>query len=100
MATSKSLKGVKHDQEKLDWTLLQLDELAPLVRVLMHGAKKYSADNWRQVEPKERYFAAALRHLQAWQRGEKIDSESGEQHLAHCLASIYFLMVKDKGSKK
>jgi beta-galactosidase GanA len=88
--------GVKHDQEKLDWTLVSLDELAPFVRVLMHGAKKYSPDNWRRVEPATRYFAAAIRHLQAWQAGERIDPESNEPHLAHALASIYFLMVKDK----
>lgn len=86
------MQGIKHDQDKPDWSLLPLSLLAPVVRVLTFGAKKYARDNWKYVEDAEnRYFAAAMRHLTAWQQGERLDAESGESHLAHALCCLIFL---------
>lgn len=89
--------GVKHDSEKLRLDLLPWDALEPVARVLQFGAKKYDDDNWRKVpDQRRRYFAAALRHLSAWKRGEKIDPESGLPHLAHAACCVLFLIVADE----
>ena len=94
------MKGVKYDQEKTDWSLLPFAEIEEVVKVLMYGAKKYSIDNWKYVEPcRERYFSACMRHLIAWFTGERLDKESGYSHLAHAVCCILFLMWKDKKAR-
>lgn len=84
--------GIKADDGKIEWNLISLKELEPMVRVLMFGAKKYSKDNWQKVQDgKTRYYNALMRHLSSYAAGELIDSESGESHLAHALCNLYFL---------
>jgi hypothetical protein len=62
-------------------------------KVLTFGAKKYSEDNWRQVEGlQKRYLAAAMRHINAIQKGERLDPESGLHHLAHVMCCISFML--------
>lgn len=87
-------EGIKFDDEKLDWDLLPMDVMEGAVKVLMHGAKKYSPDNWKYVLPKKRYYNACMRHLSAWHKGEKKD-ESGMPHLDHALCSLIFLAWHD-----
>ena len=91
-----SEKGLKLDEEKRDWTLLPWGALEEVVKVLEFGAKKYSRDNWKHVEPRERYVSAAFRHLIAYAKGEKIDPESGLHHLAHCICCLLFMVHGDK----
>jgi hypothetical protein len=88
--------GLKLDSAKPRWTLLPWDVLADVVAVLEHGARKYAPNNWKHVQPKERYADAALRHLTAWLRGERIDPESKLPHLAHAICSLMFLLWHDK----
>lgn len=89
--------GRKFDQEKPDWSLLDLDVVQKVVEVLTFGASKYSRNNWRLLaDPQDRYLAACLRHITAWQKGEKIDEESGLPHLAHATCCLVFLMCFDK----
>lgn len=88
--------GVKYDTGKPDWTLLPFDAVEEVVKVLDVGSKKYSRENWQKVEPhRERYGAAALRHLSAWLRGERLDPESGLNHLAHAVCCLLFLLWHD-----
>lgn len=85
--------GIKHDSEKPDWSLLPLDVLEGAVRVLTFGARKYERDNWRYVpDAGRRYYAALMRHLAAWQAGEKADLETGESHLAHAICCLLFML--------
>jgi hypothetical protein len=86
--------GRKFDSEKLDWTLMPWKELEQTLEVLEFGAKKYSRDNWKHVEP-ARYEKAAMRHLISYVTGEKIDPESGKSHLAHLICNALFLMWND-----
>lgn len=89
----KELKeGVKHDDGKPDWTLLPLDQLEGVVKVLMFGAKKYKRDNWQKVEEGDyRYMAAAMRHLTSvWVDFESEDSESLELHIDHAICNLIF----------
>lgn len=93
------MKGVKYDEEKLMWSLLDFNSIEDLVKVLQYGAKKYSLDNWKYVEPKSRYFDACLRHIIAWKQGEQNDSESGLSHLSHAMACLMFLNWSEKQKK-
>ena len=84
------IEGVKYDQEKPDYSLVPFGAMDQVVKVLTYGAKKYDRFNWEKVESR-RYQAAALRHISAYMQGEKIDPESGVNHLAHAICSILFL---------
>lgn len=85
--------GVKADQGKLQWNLVPLEYLEGMVRVLMHGASKYSKHQWRRGMPWTQPYEALLRHLVAWQAGEDIDPESGLPHLDHAMCELLFLIA-------
>ncbi len=90
--------GKKFDLDKVDWTLMPWKELEEVLEVLEFGAKKYSRDNWKHIEP-ARYEKAAMRHLISYVTGEKVDPESGKSHLAHLMCNALFLMWNDNDSK-
>ena len=92
------LKGdfVKKDSGKLQWSLMPFEELRDVVKVLMHGAEKYSPDNWKKCDNVVRYKDALMRHVIAYVSGEEIDSEFGLSHLAHAVCNCLFLMWFDK----
>lgn len=85
--------GSKHDSGKPLMGAVPPNALLAVAKVLTFGAEKYGRDNWRQVENAEtRYLDAAMRHINAYQRGELADPESGESHLAHALCSLMFML--------
>ena len=85
--------GFKADSGKLQWSLLPLRLLEPVVRVLMFGARKYAPANWKHVlDPLDRYYDATIRHVTAWQAGEQADLETGESHLAHAICCLLFML--------
>lgn len=65
--------------------------LGEVARVMAYGAAKYDRKNWAKCDDPERYISATLRHIAAYQGGEKIDPESGMSHLAHAVCSLLFL---------
>lgn len=83
--------GIKHDEGKSQWNLLPLQYLDGVVRVLMRGAAKYSAHNWRAGMPWSQTYNATQRHLNAFMAGENLDPESGQHHLDHALCELIFL---------
>jgi len=85
--------GLKYDQGKLRWDLVQPLAVQEYVKVLTFGASKYKPHSWRLVEDhRNRYFAALLRHVWAWWLGERTDPESGLHHLSHAMCCLAFLM--------
>jgi len=94
--------AVKFDSGKLDWSLMPLDSVEEILKVLEFGKKKYAAWNWSSNGgfPYSRVFNSLLRHLFAWFRGEDNDPETNLSHLAHAgcniLFLIYFVKHKDK----
>ena len=91
------MSGTKNDQGKLRWDLLPFGSVREIVKVLTYGARKYSPDNWKSVpNPRNRYFAATMRHLDAWWEGEKVDDETGYSHLAHAGCCLLFLLYFEK----
>jgi len=91
--TNGNKPGAKHDAGKpILGAIPPAAELA-VGRVLAFGAQKYARDNWRLVEDAQtRYMDAALRHLNAVRRGEVLDEESGEHHLAHAACCVLFML--------
>ena len=101
--------GKKDDSSKARYDLLPADALESLVQVITFGEGKYPSvvengvevPNWRKLDNFERrIFAAVQRHLWAHKRGEIIDPESGEPHLAHAASGIMFLLQKTIETKK
>lgn len=83
----------KHDAGKPMWDLLPWEQVEDVVHILTFGADKYGPLSWQQVEQAEdRYFAALMRHIVAWRKGEVVDAESGRPHLAHAVCNALFLM--------
>ena len=91
--------GTKHDHGKPILGAVPPHAELAVGRVLTFGAEKYARGNWDKVEDHEnRYMDAALRHLNAHRRGELVDSESGESHLAHAACCILFMLDKQERS--
>lgn len=89
--------GQKDDKEKNRLDLIEPEFIEGIGKVLTFGANKYEPNNWQKVEDAEdRYYAAALRHLIAWRKGEKTDPESGLSHLDHVACNIMFLQHFEK----
>lgn len=93
------LVGRKFDGDKLRFDLLPWREVEQVVEILTIGAQKYDDNNWQHVEPFTRYIAAAFRHFVAWMKGEKLDAETGKNHLAHAICCLLFLLWKDNQEK-
>ena len=90
--------GSKHDSGKPLMGAVPPNALLAVAKVLTFGAEKYGRGNWRQVDNAEtRYLDAALRHINAYQRGEAADPESGESHLAHAVCSLMFMLELQEG---
>jgi len=86
-------EGRKYDSNKARWDLLPIEQVEKMVQVLTMGSVKYGDNNWQNLESGvERYYAALMRHLVAWRKGEENDPESGLPHLAHCMTNIVFIM--------
>ena len=93
--------GMKFDQGKPLWRLLPWIAVKAVVAVLTFGALKYAPNNWLYVKnADERYIDAALRHLTAYMSGEKNDSETGLNHLAHCICCLLFLLHFDETGER
>lgn len=85
-------KGIKLDNGKLRWDLLPINEVEEIVKVLTFGAKKYGENNWHKVEnANNRYYAAALRHIIEYRKGNLLDDETKLSHLSHAICCLLFL---------
>ena len=91
------MEGMKFDSDKVDWSLLEplLPILEQVVRVLMHGEKKYARNNWKKVKPTRRYYSALVRHL-IQNQAEYKDAESGLPHWAHALCDSLFIAWQEE----
>ena len=88
----------KFDKAKPMWDLVDLEVIEDVAEVLTYGAEKYAPHSWVNVE-KDRYFAAMMRHITAYQNGEELDKESGLTHLAHAMCNLMFISRMEKNGK-
>jgi hypothetical protein len=97
--------GIKYDGGKLRWSLLPINEIEDILKVLEFGARKYSPDNWKKIDlALDRYYDALMRHLSEWKKNydkgisNVKDEESGLSTLSHVGCCILFLMWHSKHS--
>ena len=100
MAKAVLTEGTKHDGGKLPLDLWSPDAIEETARVLGFGANKYEPYNWAQGIKYSRVFAALLRHLWAFWRGERLDRETGLHHLGHAMCCLMFLLHYEMNRRK
>ncbi len=99
-----SKAGLKYDEGKTRFDLYPLDAYEGCAKVLTFGASKYTPGGWKSVpQPKQRYYSALIRHLNAQMKyihdgneGLALDEESGLPHLDHAQCCLIFLRETSK----
>jgi len=81
----------KNDSEKNRLELVPPEAIDALGRAFTFGAKKYADDNWRGGFEWRRLIGAAQRHINAFNRCQDLDPESGLSHIDHALACLAML---------
>jgi hypothetical protein len=92
-----AVTGTKFDQGKLRLELVPIEAVEAIAKAMTYGANKYGDWNWARGLDHSRLVGAALRHISAYMRGEDVDAESGNTHLAHALASLSMLVASIEG---
>lgn len=91
------MTGRKYDQGKAMMGCIPPNAELEIAEVLTFGVNKYGRGGWSEVPSGDvRYMDAALRHLNAYRRGEHIDEETGKSHLAHAACCLLFLIEMSK----
>lgn len=85
--------GARYNTGKADLSLIPLCTLEDEARVWMYGEAKYKRFNWMKGMAWSVPFACAMRHLAAFQKGEDIDPESGQPHIAHAICNLRMLTL-------
>lgn len=79
---------LKADQGKLRYDLLPVYALEGLAQIFTYGAQKYDDYNWMKSVQPNRYYAAMMRHLAEFRKGNTLDEESGLNHIDHALTCL------------
>ena len=90
-ATTGKGKGLRFNQGKLRYDLVEPRAHRDMVEVLTDGTNKYCARNWQLGLSWTSVIASLKRHIAAIERGEDYDSESGRLHIAHAACNVHFL---------
>ena len=88
-----STEGRKNDIGKARHDLIPPELPDAVAQVLAFGANKYGERNWEKGMKWGRPYAALMRHMWAWWRGEKADPETGMSHLWHASCCLAFLVA-------
>lgn len=86
--------GIKHDSDKTRFDLLIPEFIKGFADVMTFGAQKYSAWNYLGLD-RQRVISAHHRHMNAYQRGELNDPETGLSHLHHATCCLQMLWALD-----
>ena len=97
--TNESVKNDRKDEKPM-WELLPLEDMEDIVKVYTAGAVKYGPDRWQNLDNGyKRYKAALFRHLVEYEKGNRIDEETGCQHLAQVAWNAIAMLHLDKNGK-
>lgn len=88
----------RYNTGKLQWSLVDMKALEPMVEVLMAGAKKYSPDNWKKGLPVKDLMDSLQRHYVDFSTGIDLDEETQLSHVGHMMCNLMFIswMLKNK----
>jgi len=81
----------RHNNGKPLYSLLPLESLEGVVRVLEFGAKKYAKNQWKLGLTEESCLDSMMRHLSKELEGIKLDEESGLEHIDHMICNLLFI---------
>lgn len=96
-------KGLRYNEGKRKWSLVDFESLESMTRVLEYGAEKYTvkdnegkvlrtgANNWKKGMVVSEVTESLLRHTFALLRGEINDPESGLPHIGHMMCNCMFI---------
>ena len=94
-------EGLKDFEGKERIELIMPNSIIGMAEVLTMGAEKYKANSWQNVkDPLDTHYASLMRHVIAWRKGEKLDSESKLHHMKHVLTNAMFLLDHDENNRK
>lgn len=84
----------KSDAGKTQYRHIMVDmaeQIEALSRVATRGAERYDDRSWQLSTKPVAYLDACYRHLYAYNKGELLDSDSGQQHLIHAAWNLLAL---------
>ena len=90
-ATTGKGNGLRYNQGKLRYDLVEPHAFRDFVEVLTDGANKYFDRNWQKGLSWTSVLASLKRHIAAIELGEDYDPESGRLHIAHAACNVHFL---------
>jgi hypothetical protein len=88
--------GLRFNEGKRKWSLVDFDSLEDMVKVLEFGAKKYGEYNWQKGLKTTDIIESMLRHVFSYLNGEDNDKESGISHIGHIQCNAMFLAYMQK----
>lgn len=91
MATTGKGGGLRFNEGKLRYDLVEPRAHRDMVEVLTDGANKYFDRNWEKGLSWTSVLASLKRHIAAIERGEDRDPESTRLHIAHAACNVHFL---------
>lgn len=83
--------GLRFNEGKLRYDLVEPHAFRDFVEVLTDGANKYFDRNWERGLSWTSVLASLKRHIAAIEMGEDRDPESGRLHIAHAACNVHFL---------
>jgi 5'(3')-deoxyribonucleotidase len=83
--------GLRFNEGKPRFDLVQADAHRDMVKVLTAGANKYADRNWEKGMNWTTVIASMKRHIAAIEAGEDYDQETGLLHAAHVQCNAHFL---------
>lgn len=84
-------KGLRFNEGKLRFDLLPTFASEQYAGVMTKGAEKYALRNWEKGMNWTTVLASLKRHVQAFEKGEDYDPETGKLHTAHIMTNAAFL---------
>jgi 5'(3')-deoxyribonucleotidase len=66
-------QGARKNEGKVKFELAESFAKLQQAQIFTKGSKKYAPNNWLQGMPWSKCYASALRHMEAWARGEDFD---------------------------
>lgn len=86
------MSGIKHDSKKPKLDLIPPELLEQVGMVMGFGAEKYERANWANGINYSRLIAAAMRHINQFNKGIDLDDESNLNHISHAATNLAFLL--------
>jgi len=79
----------KPGEHKTRWDLVPFSELDKVAQCFTKGAEKHDDEGWKTIpNAKEKYFAAAMRHIAAYRGGQVVDTETRQSHLTCAISNL------------